>query len=394
MKKEVLQVNLINHLPHNETFVLTSKSYLEAIFQKLLIRTSLSELSHKIRIPINNLSRYHSGSRSIPLVNFIKLLRLANFDIIKLQGKLKLRIGRNGTFLKISPNICIDSEWVYISEILRGDGYLSERTSSIVFINKNRDLVNFVISFFKKVGLKKSNIYLYEKRKDALFITIRSKLLVQIFHKIFKIPVGKKGEMKLPDFMKKSIEFSAAAIAGIFDAEGSIQHVRTTSRRITISMITENYLKDIQQILLNFGISSVIRIDKSSRTNSIYRLYIFNQSNLKKFYQIINFKHPGKKIKLKKLIDSFDKNRIVELSLRAEVLNSIKNGNNVTRSIVTDLNLPFSKIRNQLYRLQKNNLIVITNKIYTNKGCYAIFRITDMGEKFLANHHVSTLSSS
>jgi len=95
-------------------------------------------------ISLKNISRYRNGSRAMPLTLFNKLIKLSNFKFSDFQGKLEIKIEKSGKYIKIGPIINIDEEWVYISELIKGDGHITPNFWHITFVNQDKNLILFL----------------------------------------------------------------------------------------------------------------------------------------------------------------------------------------------------------------------------------------------------------
>jgi len=339
---------------------------------------SVTEWGKIFNIPIKNMSRYINGTRSLPLDLVNKLILLKKIDIKNLQNKIEVKISKNGNYLKIGPFIDINENWVYIGELINGDGHIPSNFWNITFVNKNETLINYVKSFFISLGIRQTQITLI-KREDANFLIIRSSVLAHLFNKILGVPTGKKNELNIPDFILSNMSLSIAAIRGAFDAEGSVTF--TGSRRISITSNSKRWLFQIKQILETLRIESRITKDKSKREFPIYRLLIFHKSNLKKFLKIISPLHPKRRDKLNEILNNYTKNSQREFHKR--ILLSIKKGNVRKREIAKNINQRLPITGSNINWLRKKEFIESYEKVYSNVGSYYKYKITKKGENYL-----------
>jgi DNA-binding transcriptional ArsR family regulator len=358
-----------------------NRSLRKKVFSELQLDKSLSDLSRELGIKIKNLSRYKDGTRTMTLELFLKILEKTSIRTEDLQKQIRLKLDKNGVFVPIGPIVTIDKNWVYVAELIRGDGNIPKNLWNITFVNKENLLINYVENFFKNLDINTNCISVY-KRKDISFLVIRSKLLAYLFSKIFNISTGKKYEMMLPDFIENSKEFISAAIRGFFDAEGTVANGYgkfKSPRRVVMSSISKQYVNSIQRILLKLSIGSIISKEIGKRKKPVYRLFIYHQNNLKKFYEVISPLHPKRRKKLFDVIKSYNKNRIPEGVLAKNILFALKQlGGKATRKEISNkLNINPRKLGWHLSWLYKNNFLnfkekrVKGNKIYiyylTNK---------------------------
>ena len=368
-----MDFNILQYLPKN-TKIKMDKRLREAFF----LDKSVTEWSKLLNISIKNMSRYVNGTRSLPLDLVNNLILLTRIDIKKLQKRIEVKISKSGNYLKIGPFINIDEKWVYIGELIKGDGHIPKNFWNITFVNNNKVLINHVKKFFVSLGIRQKQITLIE-RDDANFLIIRSAVLAHLFNKILNIPIGKKGELNIPDFILSNRTFSIAAVRGSFDAEGSVTF--TGSRRISITSNSQQWLFQIKQILEKLRIESRVTEDRSKREIPIYRLLIFHRLNLKRFLDIIVPLHSKRKEKLREILNNYTKNP--QKSFHKKILISIKEGNERKRDISKRINLGLVLVGNNLNWLKKKNYIASYEKVCTNKGSFHKYKITNKGEEYL-----------
>jgi len=381
------QVDLFGKLYRERVFVDVPRTWLaEALGRVGEDRAALTAASDGSR---RNLRRYIRQERSMPLRVLQRLLKAARAGPAELHGKIKMRIGNCGTRLSLGPTLTIDEEFVYVAELIRCDGHIPKNLWSIVFVNKEPRLISVVRRFFEKFGLRRNNMNLAVYR-GVNFLRVYSRLFALILHRVFRIPLGKKGDMRVPGFVLSSPHLAAAAVRAGFDAEGNVQtrtaENKATPRRVVITNISKSYLKCLRRAMHSLSIESRIYTEKRL-AGVIYRLVVYHQENLRRFALIIRPLHPKRAIKLAALLETYRKDRIPELSLRTKILRSIQRGNATRKQIASDLNLSLSRVGNQLYRLREQNLIAKPAMIWTNHGGYGVFRLTSVGERVLNRSH-------
>ncbi len=368
-----MEFNILQYLPEN------IRIRIDNDIRKMFFEgKSVTNWSKVLNISLKNSSRYINGTRSISLILLKRLIGLTKADIDKLQNKIEFKIGKSGSYHRIGPSIDIDKNWVYISELINGDGHIPLSFWQIVFVNKNEELINYVKNFFLTQGIREDQMTLI-KREDANFIVIRAAVLAHIFNKILKVSAGKKMELTIPNFVMQNKNLSIAAVKGAFDSEGSVTF--SGSRRISISSNSKNWLNQIKQVLENLRISSTILEDKSKRKVPIYRIFIYKKSNLEKFLTIINPLHTKRKEKLKEILNNYTRNPSREF--HKKILLSIQKGNIRKRDISKDLNLKLVITQNNINWLKKKQYIFAYEKIITNEGGYHKYKITSKGKDYL-----------
>lgn len=368
-----MNFNILQYLPENTKIKLKNEALKELFCQK-----TLTEYSKVLGISLKNASRYRNGSRAISLALLNRLLDLSKLDISRLQNNIQLKIGATGGFIKIGPFIEINEDWVYISELLKGDGHITSNLWYIAFVNNNKTLIDYVKNFFISLGLDKKHIFLY-KRADADFLTIRSSLLAFLLNRLLDVPTGKKHEINIKDFVLENKEFGIAAVRGAFDAEGSVTF--TGSRRISITSNSITWINKLRDILNNLRIKSTFFREEKNREKPIYRLFIYHISNLRRFNEVIKPLHSNRKRKLNDIVENYTKNPV--RFFHKKVLLSIKNGNLKRSDISNDIKQNKRLVGNNLDWLKKKGFILPYEKIYTNKGSFYKYKITNDGESYL-----------
>ena len=362
-----MRFNILQYLP-KETKIKVDKDLSDALFAN----NKLSQLSKRMGIDLKNMSRYRNRSRPLPMDLFKKLIEISCLKVDDFQGKILVKANRTGKYVKIGPIIKIDESWIYISELIKGDGYISPSYWHIVFVNKNEGLIDIVKNFFISLGLQENQIYI-QKRLDANFLIIRSYPIAFIFNKILGVPTGKKNDIDIKEFVLSNKVLGAAAVRGAFDAEGSITF--TGSRRISITSNSRLWLSKLSMILENLGIKSSIYEERKNRPKPIYRLLIHHIINLRKFYEIIQPSHTQKNSKLKEIIEAYNKPYVGYL--RKPILVCIKSGKMRRLEIANELKQSPKTIGNNILWLRKKGLIEPSKKINTNKGSYFEYKLTD-----------------
>jgi intein/homing endonuclease len=368
-----MKFNILQYLP-KETKIKIDKELTQALFAN----KKLSQLSRDMGMSLKNMSRYRNCSRSIPIDLFERLLKNSCLNIENFQGKMRIKVNRMGRYVRIGPIINIDQRWVYVSELIKGDGHISSNFWYIVFVNKNEKLIDAVKNFFISLGLSENQMYIY-KRSDASFLTIRSYPIAFILNTILGVPVGKKSDIDIKEFIISDKVLGTAAVRGAFDAEGSIAF--RGSRRISITSNSKLWLCQLSKILGNLGIKSSIYEECEGRLNPIYRLFIHHIINLRKFYKIIQPLHPQKRAKLKEIVERYNKTPVGYL--RKPILLSIKSGKTRRTEIAKDISQKPITVGNNILWLRKKGLIEPSKKICTNKGSFYEYRLTDKAKIYL-----------
>jgi intein/homing endonuclease len=354
--------------------------------QILFANKKLCEFSREYGIGLKNMSRYRNCTRSIPIKLFQRIAQNSPIRMEEFQGKMRIKINRMGKYVKIGPVINIDEKWVYISELIKGDGYIPSTYWYIVFVNKNENLIHIVKNFFLSLGLPEKQVDI-RRRSDATFLTVRSSPIAYILNGILGVPVGKKGEIGIKKFVMNDKILSVAAVRGAFDAEGAATF--TGSRRISITSNSQTWLLYLSKILKNLGIKSTIYEERKGRKKPIYRLFVQHIINIRRFYEIVQPQHTQRSRKLREIIETYSKPYFGVGYLRKPILLSIKSGNTRRSKIAEDISQNPITVGNNIKWLRKRGLIRPSKMVYTNNGGFYEYILTEMGLKYLRDDTLS-----
>lgn len=147
-------------------------------------------------------------------------------------------------------------------------------------------------------------------------------------------------------------------LRALFDDEGS---VHLLGKSISIEMIVKDIIAGVSEILKEFGIRpSKIKERTYKKGEKSYKLYITNQTDIKRFHQFISFNHSEKKKKLKNLIKSYKLQRYKHYEIETLIIELLKNKNGITAKELTErLNRKsVPRFRTyHLWRLEKQGII-------------------------------------
>jgi stalled ribosome rescue protein Dom34 len=197
----------------------------------------------------------------------------------------------------IIPNK-INSKFARILGYYLGDG--SYEVDRISFSEQREDVAKYYQKLIGEVfGI--DSILQFRNEKGYWQIRVYSRILSQLFKKIFQ-KKSKTLYEKIPSLiLKSSNESLASFIGGFFDAEGYV-----SNGRVAFGINNKFIARQIQFSLLRLGIiSSLSEYDNRSNpySNKIrYTISIDDLESLKKFYSSIGFSSPEKQNKVKKLI--------------------------------------------------------------------------------------------
>lgn len=135
-----------------------------------------------------------------------------------------------------------------------------------------------------------NDVYVYYSKSKGR-VVVRRKL---IYQEMRKLGVGNSREWLIPnEILNSSKKAKEAWLRALFDDEATVD---ASHRRIDLKIVNLNALKQVKKLLLNLGIESYM----NGPYENMWVLRI--SSGIRLFYKKVNFDHPKKKDKLKKLI--------------------------------------------------------------------------------------------
>ncbi|MBU0957945.1 MAG: hypothetical protein KKF56_04010, partial [Nanoarchaeota archaeon] len=213
----------------------------------------------------------------------------------------------------------INPDFAKILGYYLGDG--SWEVDRLTFFEQRKEVADFYKNLLEETfGIEVK--YLFRKSKNYHQLRIYSRIISQLFRRLFS-EINKTLNDKIPGIILKSSDKSLAAfISGFFDAEGYVNE-----GRVALGINNKFLTRQLQFSLLRLGIiSSINEYDnrKNPYSNNIrYTLAIDDIGSLKRFQEKVNFCSEEKKEKL---------NRIFGLrSNRNKVRQLIVNGREVAK---------------------------------------------------------------
>jgi len=182
----------------------------------------------------------------------------------------------------------VDVDFAWLVGYISGDGHLTKYLARISF-RKYVDWLEprLMNAFTKVVGYAKNSV---NKRGDHNVWVNNVKPFVEY------VPMGKKAsiiEVPKPVFSWPA-EAIAAYIRGWFDAEGSV-----SGNRASLQLASTKMIRQLQQLLLYLGISSITRKHKSkNRRHSDRNLLIIKRESWEQFHKTVGFSNPYKASRL------------------------------------------------------------------------------------------------
>jgi signal recognition particle subunit SRP54 len=184
------------------------------------------------------------------------------------EEKLSLRSRQAQDFIDFPTRITPDLA-EFVGYVI-GDGYLSEE--SVHVSNADPEIIARVGELSRNIFGRDILLTPDKRTKSLQHIRINSITLVQLMHRLFGIPIGKKGRsLEVPALIQKaSLGETARFIRAYFDCDG---HFPPSQRQIEITSESSVLLKQTQHILLRFGIVGTL-LKKQVKGKEYYRLTI------------------------------------------------------------------------------------------------------------------------
>jgi len=308
------------------------------------------------------ISRYKQGSFFIPLDIVIKILnyfpeiqkeRFKNEINTNLE---KIRHGYGSSIaIKIKFPIKLSSQLAKIAGHLAGDGGINI-VNRVFYSNKSRTL----IELFKKdteivFGKTPYNEYDREHGIIVYYPTIIGLILKAFFGEM-------RNEQKKVPFQILSSDgtYQSFFLRALFDDEGNVSSEKCT---VQINMTNKLIIKNMKKMLSNFGIiaGKITTVKRAGNRKDMYLFRISGREHLKLFLEKIGFDHPDKKIKLKKLIESYKyrKNYYGKAWLTKQfIINILKKNEEATKcQIAKELNRNPTALKYHLLKLESDKII-------------------------------------
>ncbi len=257
------------------------------------------------------------GSLNHPIV----VLERDNDGRPKLKWKMLSQI-KKGDYVAINRNVPMDwkdyefrlngkvfkinRDWAIILGAFVSEGYVELNREKgryrALFVNSDKSFVDTVVRCVRNVGFDVS-IYVRKLKsgKDLYEVYVLNKEFCEILEKLGVC--RRSGEVEIPQaILRSGKESQKWFLKALFEGDGSV-NVRKDGMSIYYHSSSLKLLKQIQILLLNFGIVSSLKRDGCN-----YRLIIYTQ-DAKKFAEEIGFLCT-KNEKLKKALSKFKFNAL------------------------------------------------------------------------------------
>jgi len=276
----------------------------------------------KLKNKINNYSKFsrrvnvsrETIKRIVSLtgywINFKVLLELANIlDISQdlLYQKI-IRIKTHNSFpIKFSLKKLESEEFFRILGHILGDGgihVIKNEGKYRAFYSNNENIL--IDSFMKDVYSVFGNLKLYTRRisernkaSEVWLPTTLGLLLYQIMQ------YNLLDDKTVPEIIsrQKDVRLIGPFLQALYDDDGFLYPDKSM---IVFSQKRKWIVEDVREIVQKLGIeTNPIRVHKSKTRTTMYYFNITGRKNIFNFYDLVNFKHPIKSVKLEKMVNKY-----------------------------------------------------------------------------------------
>ena len=186
-------------------------------------------------------------------------------------------------------------DFFYLVGLMFGDGNTEGNLD-----NADKQIQDEAIRISKEIlGLKEAKLKIYGEQCPRVYI--HAGTFKHLLNIIFDFPLIKKSNnIRIPEIIYISpLKLASRFVSGYFDTDGTIEKGRSA---VSVCSSSKGMLKDLQLLLLKFGIPSQYYNKKST-------LYISGKISLNIFTDKINFKLESKKLRLAILLNKAENSR-------------------------------------------------------------------------------------
>jgi len=314
---------------------------------------------------------------------------------------------------RILPNfknnlIELTEDIAYGFGVICGDGGIGENEVSFTQSKIDQECINLLIETFKNFC---SSISVKNNHQNPID-NLSYHFIGRGFVRWLKL-CGVTGDCytkEVPWFILEAPkEIQAAFLRGLFTTDGSVDK----KGRVRISLANEKLIKQLQLILLNFDIFSLIgtkkccwgpkgiaRIDK--KTSVVWRLKI-NGINAKKFYEFIGFSLKRKQNKSELLKEKFNPNIEViphQFKILTKIVDNVKYGDRIGNAVRRFKTIVYGKQNPGRTKLRKfydqykfisnvsGELKAIEERLRENCVWLKIEQVEDLGNQEVFDFHI------
>ena len=180
-----------------------------------------------------------------------------------------------------------------------GDGHMNIYPTSCAYsycghAKDDLNLSDYVREIMKKLyGLNPSSEKIHTNTKYLIY---SKKELIKIKQEL-GLPLGKKDNIQIPNWIMGNEEYKLACVRGLFATDGYLQFQKKYKKinyypQLKITSKSEKLISQVELIINNLEINTSICKEKISlprRPNHIWNIYWYGTKNLDKFIKNIGF---------------------------------------------------------------------------------------------------------
>ncbi|MEM0358411.1 MAG: ATPase, T2SS/T4P/T4SS family [Candidatus Hadarchaeales archaeon] len=192
----------------------------------------------------------------------------------------------------------ISTELAYLAGVVCGDGYLS---SDGYFTSVTFDDEEYLEEFIRCARIYLPG-YEFRGRREGKFcrLDLGSKIFSEVLAKVFGIPRGSKAaSWTVPDLVLVRREILSSYLAGLFDADGSVD---AGTPSIMLTTKSEEGARKVWYGLQRLGIPAVVRKYENGGKGALYRVMVRGVENLERFLRTIPMHHGRKRRELERVV--------------------------------------------------------------------------------------------
>ena len=326
-----------------------------------IIKAGLKAVHSKIKSKLSAKSFYHGVYKCRYRVkDYLKIAEEFSikhpYDKIKLLNYRKTlnKADHSSVYIQLPKTHKQFAEFMYLLGLIYGDGSSGRE---IRITNNNPHIQNEIRNIVRSVFGKEVKIRKYKNKASRIDLTL-GKTFAKMLYRIFGLPEkAKSRSLSIPQIIfRMHNELIASFLQGYYDSDGSVEFGR---RAVSLSAVSKRVIEDIHNLLLILGVIATY----NGKKNSLY----ISGSNLEKFSEVINFRHPLKAKRLERLLkNSCMPNRNTDLlPLSSELLKDLRIRIGISQNAISKSY--FAIERNQI-PIYANNLADILNKFYSFIG--------------------------
>lgn len=210
---------------------------------------SISKIIKPGKVDIGRSQRLHyywiKDQKAIGISDLKKIINSSGF--LLLLRKAKFLSARGSHHLINIPKI-LDKELAYLCGYHLGDGHITKTCIGIHYMDSKEQLVKISKIYQKVFGI--SLKIKKDPTKNAFNGTVTSKAIASILHYCLEIPIGRKGKLIFPSWIKGKLK--KEFIIGFLDAEFG---VCKRGFQFSGSSIDKEFMEDIQRDLKKLGLN-------------------------------------------------------------------------------------------------------------------------------------------